>query len=125
MKNRIPVSGIIIPLIYFIASFSAIFFSTTSYEQTFNVISIFDYDFLIIQIGVMNLIYALIMRRLFTEHREVYINFLGYFALFEIIMLFHLFFLFYEFRTSLPIYGAFLRFSFFYLLMYERRIFRK
>ena len=125
MKNRIPVSGIIIPLIYVIASFSAIFFSTTSYEQTFNVISIFDYDFLIIHIGVMNLIYALIMRRLFTHHREVYINMLGYFALFEFIMLFHLFFLFYEFRTPLPAYGAFIRFSFFYLLMYERRIFRK
>ena len=125
MKNRIPVSGIIIPLLYVIAGFSAIFFSTTSYEQTFNVISIFDYDFLIIQIGVMNLIYALIMRRLFTHHREVYINFLGYFALFEFIMLFHLFFLFYEFRTPLPVYGAFIRFSFFYLLMYERRIFRK
>lgn len=125
MKNRIPVSGIIIPLIYVIASFSAIFFSTTSYEQTFNVISIFDYDFLIIQIGVMNLIYALIMRRLFTHHREVYINMLGYFALFEFIMLFHLFFLFYEFRTPLPVYGMFIRFSFFYLLMYERRLFRK
>ena len=91
MKNRIPVSGIIIPLLYVIASFTAIFFSTTSYEQTFNVISIFDYDFLIIQIGVMNLIYALIMRRLFTHHREVYISFLGYFALYEFIMLFHLF----------------------------------
>ena len=125
MKNRIPVSGIIIPLLYLIASFSAIFFSTTSYEQTFNVISIFDYDFLIIQIGVMNLIYALIMRRLFTHHREVYISLLGYFALFEFLMLFHLFFLFYEFRTPLPVYGAFIRFSFFYLLMYERRIFRK
>ena len=125
MKNRIPVSGIIIPLLYVIASFSAIFFSTTSYEQTFNVISIFDYDFLIIQIGVMNLIYALIMRRLFTHHREVYINMLGYFALFEFIMLFHLFFLFYEFRTPIPAYGAIIRFSFFYLLMYERRIFRK
>lgn len=125
MKNRIPVSGIIIPLLYVIASFSAIFFSTTSYEQTFNVISIFDYDFLIIQIGVMNLIYALIMRRLFTHHREVYINMLGYFALFEFIMLFHLFFLFYEFRTALPVYGTVIRFSFFYLLMYERRLFRK
>ena len=125
MKNRIPVSGIIIPLLYIIASFSAIFFSTTTYEQTFNVISIFDYDFLIIHIGVMNLIYALILRRLFTHHREVYISFLGYFALFEFIMLFHLFFLFYEFRTASPFYGAFIRFSFFYLLMYERRIFRK
>ena len=98
MKNRIPVSGIIIPLLYVIASFTAIFFSTTSYEQTFNVISIFDYDFLIIQIGVMNLIYALIMIRLFTHHREVYISFLGYFALYEFIMLFHLFFLFYCFH---------------------------
>ena len=125
MKNRIPVSGIIIPLLYLISSFTAIFFSTTSYEQTFNIISIFDYDFLIIQIGVMNLIYALILRRLFTHHREVYISLLGYFALFEFLMLFHLFFMFYEFRTAQPVYGAFIRFSFFYLLMYERRLFRK
>ena len=125
MKNRIPVSGIIIPFLYVIASFCSIFFSTHSYQQIFNVISIFDYDFLIIQIGVMNLIYALIMRRLFTHHREVYISLLGYFAFFEFIMLFHLFFLFYEFRTPSPVYGAFIRFSFFYLLMYERRIFRK
>ena len=125
MKNRIPVSGIIIPLLYVISSISAIFYSATAYEQTFNVISIFDYDFLIIQIGVMNLIYALILRRLFTHHREVYISLLGYFALFEFLMLFHLFFLFYEFRTPSPVYGAFIRFSFFYLLMYERRIFRK
>ncbi len=125
MKNRIPVSGIIIPLFYLIASFSAIFFSTKAYESAFNIISIFDYDFLVIQIGVMNLIYALILRRLFTHHREVYINMLGYFAFFEFIMLFHLFFMFYEFRTPQPVYGGVIRFSFFYLLMYERRIFRK
>ena len=125
MKNRIPVSGIIIPLIYLLSGVVLIFNNVKLHELYLNIVPIFDFSYFIISIGFWCIFYSIIMRRLFTHHREIYISFLGYFALFEFIMLFHLFFLFYEFRTASPIYGAFIRFSFFYLLMYERRIFRK
>ena len=125
MNKRIPISGIIIPLMYFISGLALIFFNVSIHESFFNSISIFKYSYNFISLGIFCVINSIIYRRLFTKHREVYINFLGVFALFQLIWVIYCSFLFYEFRTAYCLYGAALSFSFFYLLMYERRIFKK
>ena len=91
----------------------------------FNSISIFKFSYNFISMGIFCVIFSIIYRRLFTKYREVYIEFLGLFALFQFIWTLYCCFLFYEFRTAYFLYGAVIAFSFFYLLMYERRIFNK
>lgn len=125
MKNRIPISGMIIPLLYFISGLVLIFFNVSIHESFFNSISIFKYSYNFISLGIFCIIISIFYRRLFTKHREVYIDFLGFFALVQFIWTLYCCFLFYEFRTAYFLYGAVIAFSFFYLLMYERRIFKK
>lgn len=125
MKNRIPVSGVIIPLLYFLSGFVLIFFNVSIHESFFNSISIFKFSYNFISMGIFCVIFSILYRRLFTKYREVYIEFLGLFALFQFIWTLYCCFLFFEFRTAYFLYVAVIAFSFFYLLMYERRIFRK
>ena len=125
MKKRIPISGVIIPIMYFISGLFLIFFNVSIHESFFNSISIFKFSYNFISLGIFCVIFSIIYRRLFTKYREVYIEFLGLFALFQFIWTLYCCFLFYEFRTAYFLYGAGIAFSFFYLLMYERRIFKK
>ena len=125
MNKRIPISGVIIPLLYFLSGFVLIFFNVSIHESFFNSISIFKFSYNFISMGIFCVIFSIIYRRLFTKYREVYIEFLGLFALFQFIWTLYCCFLFYEFRTAYFLYGAVISFSFFYLLMYERRIFKK
>ena len=125
MNKRIPISGVIIPLLYFLSGFVLIFFNVSIHESFFNSISIFKFSYNFISMGIFCVIFSIIYRRLFTKYREVYIEFLGLFALFQFIWTLYCCFLFYEFRTAYFLYGAVITFSFFYLLMYERRIFKK
>ena len=125
MNKRIPISGVIIPLLYFLSGFVLIFFNVSIHESFFNSISIFKFSYNFISMGIFCVIFSIIYRRLFTKYREVYIEFLGLFALFQFIWTLYCCFLFYEFRTPYFLYGAVIAFSFFYLLMYERRIFKK
>ena len=125
MNKRIPISGVIIPLLYFISGLVLIFFNVSIHESFFNSISIFKFSYNFISIGIFCVIFSIIYRRLFTKYREVYIEFLGLFALFQFIWTLYCCFLFYEFRTPYFLYLAVIAFSFFYLLMYERTIFKK
>lgn len=125
MNKRIPISGVIIPLLYFISGLVLIFFNVSIHESFFNSISIFKFSYNFISIGIFCVIFSIIYRRLFTKYREVYIEFLGLFALFQFIWTLYCCFLFYEFRTPYFLYLAVIAFSFFYLLIYERRIFKK
>ncbi len=125
MNKRIPISGVIIPLLYFISGLVLIFFNVSIHESFFNSISIFKFSYNFISIGIFCVIFSIIYRRLFTKYREVYIDFLGLFALFQFIWTLYCCFLFYEFRTPYFLYLAVIAFSFFYLLIYERRIFKK
>ena len=125
MNKRIPISGIIIPLMYFLSGLVLIFFNISIHESFFNSISIFKYSYNFISLGIFCVIISIIIRRLFTKHREVYINFLGLFSLFQLFWTLYCCFLFYEFRTAYFLYGAVIAFSFFYLFMYERRVFGK
>ena len=125
MNKRIPISGVIIPLLYFLSGFVLIFFNVSIHESFFNSISIFKFSYNFISMGIFCVFFSIIYRRLFTKYREAYIEFLGLFALFQFIWTLYCCFLFYEFRTAYFLYGAVIAFSFFYLLMYERRIFKK
>ena len=125
MKNRIPVSGIIIPLIYFLSGVVFIFNNVKLHELYLNSIPIFDFSYFIISIGCWCVFYSLILRRLFVKYRQVYLDFLIVFALIEFVWMLANVYMFYEFRTQFYVYSIVFNFSFFYLFMYERRIFRK
>jgi hypothetical protein len=125
MKNRIPVSGIIIPLIYFLSGIVLIFNNVKLHELYLNTIPIFDFSYFIISIGCWCIFYSIILRRLFVKHQEVYLDFLMVFALIEFVWMLANVYMFYEFRTQFYAYSIVFNFSFFYLFMYERRIFRK
>jgi hypothetical protein len=77
------------------------------------------------QIGCWCIFYSIILRRLFVKHRQVYLDFLIIFALIEFVWMLANIYMFYEFRTQFYAYSIVFNFSFFYLFMYERRIFRK
>ena len=125
MKNRIPVSGIIIPLIYFLSGVVFIFNNVKLHELYLNSIPIFDFSYFIISIGCWCVFYSLILRRLFVKYRQVYLDFLIVFALIEFVWMLCNLYMFYEFRTQFYAFSIVFNFSFFYLFMYERRIFRK
>ena len=125
MKNRIPVSGIIIPLIYFLSGVVFIFNNVKLHELYLNTIPIFDFSYFIISIGCWCVFYSLILRRLFVKYRQVYLDFLIVFALIEFVWMLANVYMFYEFRTQFYAFSIVFNFSFFYLFMYERRLFRK
>ena len=125
MKNRIPVSGIIIPLIYFLSGVVLIFNNVKLHELYLNSIPIFDFSYFIISIGLWCIFYSIILRRLFVKHRQVYLDFLIVFALIEFVWMLANTYMFYEFRTQFYAFSIVFNFSFFYLFMYERRVFRK
>ena len=125
MNNRFPVSGIILPLIYLFSAVSCILFSSEIYESTFNIVSVFDHEFNIFQIGIWNLFYAIILRILFVKYQEVYLDLLWIFALLEFVLLSNSLYVFYEFRIQHILYASVIHFGFLYLLIHERRIFKK
>ena len=125
MKNRIPVSGIIIPLIYLLSGVVFIFNNVKLHELYLNIVPIFDFSYFIISIGLWCIFYSIILRRLFVKYRQVYLDFLIVFALIEFVWMLCNMYMFYEFRTQFYAYSIVFNFSFFYLFMYERRIFRK
>ena len=125
MKNRIPVSGIIIPLIYLLSGVVFIFNNVKLHEIYLNIVPIFDFSYFIISIGLWCIFYSIILRRLFVKHGQVYLDFLIVFALIEFVWMLANVYMFYEFRTQFYAFTIFFNFSFFYLFMYERRIFRK
>ena len=125
MKNRIHVSGIIIPLIYFLSGVVLIFNNVKLHELYLNSIPIFDFSYFLLSNGCWCIFYSIILRRLFVKHRQVYLDFLIIFALIEVVWMLANIYMFYEFRTQFYAYSIVFNFSFFYLFMYERRIFRK
>ena len=81
MNKRIPISGIIVPFMYFISALLMIFFNVTIHESIFNIIPIFGNSYLLVGLGIFCAIYSIILRRLFTKYRDVYIDFILVFAL--------------------------------------------
>jgi len=125
LKNKIPISGIVLPFLYGFSGVICMFFSEEIYNAAFTVNTVLIPEPNIIKIGFFHLIYACILRLLFIKSRDIYISLLLVFAFYEIgtfCLDTHIFIL-----HKIPhiLYTAVFHFGLFTLLMYERKLFRK
>ena len=124
IKKKIPVSYIVVPVIYIINAISQFFFSNQIYESTYDAVSPFLIEPNILRIGIFNVIYALVIIKVFKASFKTYYSLLPIFALHEFLMFSYKIYLFTEFSFSHILYSAVFNFGFFILFMYERKIFK-
>jgi len=124
IKKKIPVSSIVVPVIYIITAISHFFLSNKIYESTYDAVSPFLIEPNIFRIGMFNLIYALIIVKVYKSSFKSYYSLLSIFALNEFLMFTYRIYLFTEFPFSHILYSAVFNFGFFILFLYERKIFK-
>ena len=124
IKKKIPVSSIVVPTIYFITALSHFFLSNKIYESTYDTVSPFLIEPNIFRIGIFNLIYALIIVKVYRSSFKTYYSLLPIFAFHEFLMFSYKIYLFTEFSFSHILYSAVFNFGFFILFLYERKIFK-
>tara|TARA_B100000035_G_scaffold225875_1_gene194330 strand:- start:757 stop:1143 length:387 start_codon:yes stop_codon:yes gene_type:complete len=124
IKKKIPVSYIVVPVIYIITAISHFFLSNQIYQSTYDAVSPFFIEPNIFRIGIFNLIYALVIIKVFKSSFKTYYSLLPIFAFHEFLMFCYKIYLFTEFPFSHILYSAVFNFGFFILFMYERKIFK-
>ena len=125
LKDKIPVSGIVLPFLYAFSGLVCMFFSVEIYNSSFTINTVLIPEHNIIKIGFFHLTYACILRLLFVKSRDVYISLLLVFAFYEIgtfCLDTHIFILH---KIPHVLYTAVFHFGLFTLLMYERKLFSK
>ena len=125
LKDKIPISGIVLPFLYGFSGVICMIFSVEVNNSIFTIDSLLTPEHNIMKIGFFHFIYACIIRLLFVKFREVYISLLLVFAFYEIgtfCLDTHIFIL-----HSIPhiLYTAVFHLGLFTLLMYERRLFKR
>ena len=124
INKKIPVSSIVLPFLYGFAGLICFCFSSEIYTESFQVISVFNPELNIVKIGFFNLIYALLIRTIYTKSLTTYISIIPIFALFELGTFGLDIYLFYLNQASHIIYTSVFHFGLFILLIYERKIFK-
>jgi len=125
LKDKIPISGIVLPFLYGFSGVICMIFSSEIYNSSFIVNTPLNPEHNIIKIGFFHFTYACLLRLLFVKYRDVYISLLLVFAFYEIgtfCLDTHVFIL-----NKIPhiLYTAVFHLGLFTLLMYERKLFRK
>ena len=124
IKKKIPVSSIVVPIIYIVNGISNLFLSNQIYESTYDAVSPFLIEPNIFRIGIFNFIYALVIVKVFRSSFKTYYSLLPIFAFHEFLMFTYKIYLFTEFPFSHILYSAVFNFGFFILFTYERKIFK-
>ena len=124
IKKKIPVSSIVVPMIYIVNGISNLFLSNQIYESTYDAVSPFLIEPNIFRIGIFNFIYALVIVKVFRSSFKTYYSLLPIFAFHEFLMFTYKIYLFTEFPFSHILYSAVFNFGFFILFLYERKIFK-
>ena len=124
IKKKIPVSSIVVPVIYTITAISHFFLSNQIYEATFDNLSPFLIEPNIFRIGIFSFIYALLIVKVYRSSFKTYYSLLSIFAFNELLMFLYKIYLFTEFPFSHILYSAVFHFGFFILFLYERKIFK-
>jgi len=125
LKDKIPITGIILPFLYGFSGVICMVFSEEIYNSSFTANTEFIPEHNIMKIGFFHVIYACILRLLFVKSRDVYISLLLVFAFYEIgtfCLDTHIFILH---KIPHVLYTAVFHFGLFTLLMYERKLFSK
>ena len=124
IKKKIPVSSIVVPMIYIVNGISNLFLSNQIYESTYDAVSPFLIEPNIFRIGIFNFIYALVIVKVFRSSFKTYYSLLPIFAFHEFLLFTYKIYLFTEFPFSHILYSAVFNFGFFILFTYERKIFK-
>ena len=124
IKKKIPVSSIVVPVIYMMAAVSHFFLSNQIYEATFDAVSPFLIEPNIFRIGIFSFIYALLIVKVYRSSFKTYYSLLPIFAFHEFLMFIYKIYLFTEFPFSHILYSGVFNFGFFILFLYERKIFK-
>tara|TARA_B100000900_G_C20442173_1_gene659477 strand:+ start:429 stop:815 length:387 start_codon:yes stop_codon:yes gene_type:complete len=124
IKKKIPVSSIIVPVIYIVTALSGLFLSKEIYESTYDTVSQFEIEPNIFRIGIFNFIYALLIVKVYRSSFKTYFSLLPIFAFHELVMFLYKIYLFTEFPFPHILYSGVFNFGFFILFMYERKIFK-
>ena len=125
LKDKIPISGIVLPFLYGFAAIMCFLFSAEIFSTSFLVEPIFDPEFNTLKVGLFNLIYALIIRVVFVNFRDTYLYIIPILALYELGTFVLDVWVFYCVHVPYILYTAVFHFGLFTLLMYERKLFRK
>lgn len=124
IKKKIPVSSIVVPVIYLLAAVSHFFLSDKIYESSWGIESPFLIEPNIFRIGIFSFIYALLIVKIYRSSFKTYYSLLPIFAFHEFLMFTYKIYLFTEFPFSHILYSAVFNFGFFILFLYERKIFK-
>ena len=124
INKKIPVSSIVLPILYAFAGLICLVFSSEIYTESFQVISVFNPELNIVKIGFFNLIYALLIRTVYMKSLTIYISIIPIFALYELGTFCLDIYLFYLNQASHILYTSVFHFGLFILLIYERKIFK-
>ena len=124
IKKKIPVSSIVVPIIYVVSAISNLFLSNQIYESTYGVASPFIIEPNIFRVGIFSFIYALVIVKVYRSSFKTYYSLLPIFAFHEFLMFTYKIYLFTEFPFSHILYSAVFNFGFFILFLYERKIFK-
>ena len=124
INKKIPVSSIILPILYAFSGFVCFLFSSEIYSESFQVISVFNPEFNIVKIGSFHIIYAFIIRIVYTKSLTTYFSIIPFLALYEFVTFGLDIYLFTFNQVAHILYTAVFHFGLFILLIYERRIFK-
>ena len=86
IKKKIPVSSIVVPIIYIVSGISNLFLSNQIYESTYDSVSPFLIEPNIFRIGIFNFIYALVIVKIYRSSFKTYYSLLSIFAFHEFLM---------------------------------------
>ena len=125
MKDKIPLSGIVVPLLYLFSTIACLFFSNEIYVATFNVIPVFDYEYNIISMAIWNFTYVVLIRFIYTKHQNVYLELIPVFALVEFLHFLMCIYIFYIFQTQSIVVTGIIHLGLLYLFLYERKLFKR
>ena len=125
MKDKIPLSGIVVPLLYLFSAIACLFFSNEIYVATFNVIPVFDYEYNIISMAIWNFTYVVLIRFIYTKHQNVYLELIPVFALVEFLHFLMCIYIFYIFQTQSIVITGIIHLGLLYLFLYERKLFKR
>ena len=125
MKEKIPLSGIVVPLLYLFSAVACLFFSNEIYISTFNVIPVFDYEYNIISMAIWNFAYAVLLSSIYKKSQKTYLELIYVFALVEFLHFLMCIYIFYIFQTQSIIITGIIHLGLLYLFLYERKIFKR
>ena len=125
MKEKIPLSGIVVPLLYFFSAIACLFFSNEIYVATFNIIPVFDYEYNIVSMAIWTFTYAVLLRSLYKKSQKIYLELIPVFALVEFLHFLMCIYIFYIFQTQSIIVTGIIHLGLLYLFLYERKLFKR